>query len=57
MVDRKTESSIKASKSFIELWVKFHSMYKEAIAKDNISRDDEEKLLETSHDEGKIRGA
>ncbi|MDD5173398.1 MAG: hypothetical protein WC482_02275 [Candidatus Omnitrophota bacterium] len=47
MIDKKTESDIKTVKSFLEFWVKFHSIYSGVISRDNISKEDEQKLLET----------
>jgi len=47
MIDRKIESDIKAVKSFIELWAKFHSIYTSTISKEIITKDDENKFLET----------
>lgn len=47
MVDKKTESEIKAVKSFLEVWMKFHSIYRDTILKEIISKDDEENFLET----------
>ena len=47
MIDRKTEADIKAMKGFLEFWVKFHSIYNTIISKESISKDDEDKFLET----------
>ena len=47
MIDKKTESDIKAIKSFLELWVKFHSIYDEAVSKEVISKEGEVVFLET----------
>lgn len=49
MIDKRTESGIKAMKDFLELWAKFHSIYTGAISKDVISSDDEHKFLETKN--------
>src|SRR3989338_3235766 len=46
MTDKKTEADIKALKSFLEFWTKFHSIYNEAISNEIISDDDEAKFLE-----------
>ena len=46
MIDKKTEADIKALKSFLEFWTKFHSVYGEIVSKDIITDDDEIKLLE-----------
>ena len=47
MIDRKIETGIKSVKSFLEFWVKFHSLYNEIISKEIISKEDEDKFLET----------
>ena len=47
MVDKKIESDIKTVKSFLEFWVKFHSIYSGVISKESIGREDESKFLET----------
>ena len=47
MIDRKTEADIKAINSFLEFWVKFHSIYNAIISKELITKDDESKFLET----------
>ncbi|MFH0764144.1 MAG: hypothetical protein V1927_04000 [Candidatus Omnitrophota bacterium] len=47
MIDKKTEAGIKAVKSFIEFWTKFHHIYNDTISKGIISKEDEEKFLET----------
>ena len=47
MIDRKYESDIKIVKSFLEFWVKFHSIYLNVVSRENISREDEAKFLET----------
>lgn len=47
MVDKKTESDIKIVKGFLEFWVKFHSIYSGIVSKDNISKEEEVKFLET----------
>ncbi len=46
MIDRKTEADIKALKSFLEFWTKFHSVYDETVSRDIISDEDETKFLE-----------
>ncbi|MBN2453591.1 MAG: hypothetical protein JXB40_04945 [Candidatus Omnitrophica bacterium] len=53
MIDRKTEQDIRSLKEFLELWTKFHSMYDEAISRENISGEDEAKFLEARD---KIKG-
>ena len=47
MRDKKTEADIKAIKSFLELWTKFHSIYDEAVSKEVISKEGEAIFLET----------
>lgn len=47
MIDKKTEADIKAVKSFIEFWMKFHHIYNDTVSKGIISKEDEEKFLET----------
>jgi hypothetical protein len=47
MIDRKTELDIRAVKSFLEFWMKFHSIYTGLVSKEIISKDDEREFLET----------
>jgi len=47
MIDKKTETDIKAVKEFLEFWTKFHSMYNSAISMEAISKEDEDKFLQT----------
>jgi len=47
MIDKKTETNIKAVKSFLELWVKFHSIYSGIISKEIILKEDEDRFFET----------
>jgi len=47
MIDKKTESDIKALKSFLEFWDKFHSVYTGMVARESISIEEESKYLET----------
>ncbi len=47
MIDRKTEQNLKDIKSFLELWVKFHDLFKQTISKDIITVNDEKHFLET----------
>lgn len=47
MVDKKYEYDIKIVKSFLEFWVKFHSIYSNVVSKESISKEDEVKFLET----------
>lgn len=49
MVDKKTESDIKALKVFLELWAKFHALYVSALSKEVISDEDEKKFLEAKN--------
>ena len=47
MVNKKIETDIKALKSFLEFWGRFHSIYGGIISKATITSDDENKFLET----------
>jgi hypothetical protein len=47
MIDKKIEADIKALKSFLEFWEKFHSIYDSTIRKERITNEDEAKFLET----------
>lgn len=47
MIDKKTESDIRTVRSFLEFWVKFHSIYSGVISRESISYEDEQKFLET----------
>jgi hypothetical protein len=47
MVDRELEFKIKRLKEFMQLWVKFHDMYKNALSQDTISPENETSFLET----------
>lgn len=47
MIDQKTEYGIKAVKDFIEFWTKFHSMYAGILSRGIITKEDEERFLET----------
>lgn len=47
MIDKKTEADIKIVKSFIEVWVKFHSIYSAVASKDSISGEEESRFLDT----------
>jgi hypothetical protein len=49
MIDKKTESDIKAVKGFLEFWVKFHSIYESTISKELITKEDEKKFLESKN--------
>jgi hypothetical protein len=47
MIDKKFETDMKAVKSFLEFWGKFHAMYVEVISRELITSEDEAKFLET----------
>ena len=47
MIDRNLESKIKHLKDFMQLWVKFHDMYKSALDRDTITPEEENAFLET----------
>lgn len=47
MIDRNLEKKIKDTKEFIELWRKFHNLYKSALEKASISPEEEDAFLET----------
>ncbi len=47
MIDRDLEHKIKKVKEFMELWVKFHDMYKDALSHETITPDEEKNFLET----------
>ena len=47
MIDKKIEADIKALKSFLEFWEKFHSIYDTTTRKERITNEDEAKFLET----------
>lgn len=47
MVDKKTESDIRTVKGFLELWVKFHSIYSDVVSMESISKEDESRFLGT----------
>lgn len=47
MIDKKTEADIKILKSFLEFWVKFHSIYSGVVSKESIGKEEEAKFLET----------
>ena len=47
MKDKKTETDIKSMKAFLELWGKFHSIYSGTLEKGLITKEDEDKFLET----------
>lgn len=47
MVSRELELKIKRLKEFMQLWVKFHDMYKDALSRETISPEEEKTFLET----------
>ena len=47
MRDKKTEGDIKSMKGFLEFWTKFHSIYSDILDKGIITKEDEDKFLET----------
>ena len=47
MKDKRLEKKIKLLKEFMELWIKFHDLYKTALSKQSISPEEEKNFLET----------
>ena len=47
MIDRKLEGDIKKTKEFIELWDKFHQIFKDAISENHVSESKEKEILAT----------
>ena len=47
MIDRTLEVKIKKTKEFMELWMKFHTLYKQALKRETITAQDEDLFLET----------
>jgi len=47
MVDKELELKIKRLKEFMQLWIKFHDMYKNSLSRDTISPEEEKSFLET----------
>ena len=47
MVDKELELKIKRVKEFMQLWIKFHDLYKSSINRDTVSPEDEKNFLET----------
>ena len=45
MIDKKLEGTIKEASDFIELWKKFHEIFKNTISKGHVSADKEKELL------------
>jgi len=47
MRDKKTEGDIKSMKAFLEFWTKFHSVYSDILNRGIITKEDEDRFLET----------
>jgi len=47
MIDKVVEDKIKKTKEFMELWMKFHNLYKDALQKESILPEDEDAFLQT----------
>jgi len=47
MIDKKIEQDIKAVANFLEFWGRFHAIYNGIVSKSTITKEDEEKFLET----------
>ena len=47
MVDKELELKIKRVKEFMQLWIKFHEMYKSSISRETVSPDAEKTFLDT----------
>jgi len=47
MRDKKTEVDIKSMNGFLEFWGRFHSIYTGTLEKGTITKEDEDKFLET----------
>jgi hypothetical protein len=47
MVDKKIEIDIKSVKVFLEFWEKFHSIYSNMISRATLSKEDEDRFLES----------
>jgi len=47
MINRNLELKIKQLKEFMQLWIKFHDMYKESVSRSAISPEEEKTFLET----------
>lgn len=47
MRDKKTEGDIRSMRDFLEFWTKFHSVYSDILNKGIITKEDEDKFLET----------
>lgn len=47
MIDRNLESKVKHLKDFMQLWIKFHDMYKSAVNCETVTPEEEAAFLET----------
>ena len=47
MIDKELEEKIKKTKEFMELWIKFHNLYKEALKDKVVDPEEEKAFLET----------
>jgi hypothetical protein len=47
MIDKKTESDIRALREFLEFWSRFHYIYNSTVSSQIISKEDEDKFLQT----------
>ena len=47
MIDKELELQIKRVKEFMQLWIKFHDMYKNSLSRETISPEDEKTFLDT----------
>lgn len=45
MIDRKIQTDIRSLKEFLEFWGKLHSLYSSTIARERITKEDEEAFL------------
>ena len=45
MIDRELENNIKRTKEFIELWDKFHGIFKNTISENHVGEEDEKAFL------------
>jgi hypothetical protein len=47
MIDKKTESDLRLLKEFLEFWSRFHYIYNSTVSREIISKEDEDKFLQT----------
>lgn len=47
MIDKKLEANIKKTKEFIEIWDKFHRIFKNVLANNTLNNDQEKNFLST----------